>query len=246
VSTEFEHVVINAVDPAAQARWWRQALGWRISYEDADDLDIDAPNDQPPFRLVFVRVPGTKVRQNRLHLDLASRDPAHQQSLVEQLLAAGATRVDVGQPITGPDAVPWVVLGDPEGNEFCVLEPREVYRDTGPLAAVVLPAVDADALAAFWQQATGWERTDQHFPSLRATSGGPFLEFLPGHPALTGLDRLHLDVRPSPGSSQTEEVRRLTALGAETTDIGQGRPSWQVMHDPEGNAFCVLSAPPGP
>jgi hypothetical protein len=141
----------------------------------------------------------------------------HQQALVDRLLTADAVRADVGQPTTGPDAVPWVVLGDPEGNEFCVLEPREVYRDTGPVAAVVIPATDADALAAFWQQATGRERTDRHFPSLRAPSGGPFLEFLPDHPAPAGPARLHLDVRPSPGNSQVKEVRRLTALGAART-----------------------------
>ena len=61
-----------------------------------------------------------------------------------------------------------------------------------------------------------------------------------------GLDQLHLDVRPLPGSPQSDEVSRLRALGAAPLDIGQGDVPWQVMSDPEGNAFCVLSTPKEP
>lgn len=71
--------------------------------------------------LVFVPVPEVKTIKNRLHLDLAPRADDDQAAEVRRLLEMGATRVDVGQG----DEVSWVVLADPEGNEFCVLSPRD-------------------------------------------------------------------------------------------------------------------------
>lgn len=56
----------------------------------------------------------------------------------------------------GRGDVPWTVLADPEGNEFCVLEPREIYRDTGPIAAVVADCEDPRAMARFWGEAMDW------------------------------------------------------------------------------------------
>jgi hypothetical protein len=67
--------------------------------------------------LAFLRVPGGKTTKNRLHIDL---NPAGQQAEVRRLLTLGARRVDIGQ---GDDAE-WVVMADPEGNEFCVLAPQ--------------------------------------------------------------------------------------------------------------------------
>jgi hypothetical protein len=67
--------------------------------------------------LAFLRVPGGKTTKNRLHIDL---NPADQQAEVRRLLTLGARRVDIGQ---GDDAE-WVVMADPEGNEFCVLAPQ--------------------------------------------------------------------------------------------------------------------------
>src|SRR5919112_719307 len=130
MSTAFEHVVVEALDPVAQARWWADALGWQTSYQDEDEVDIDAPADAPPMRLVFVPVPRLSSGRQRLHLDLASQSDAHQRELVDRLLAAGARLADVGQR-----DVPWEVLADPEGTVFCVLEPRPVYADAGAAAA---------------------------------------------------------------------------------------------------------------
>jgi hypothetical protein len=236
VSTAFEHVVLEALDPVAQARWWAEALGWRISYQDDEEVDIDAPDGA--LRLVFVPVPRL-TPPGRLHLDLASRDAGHQREQVSRLLAAGAQRADVGQ-----GDVPWEVLADPEGMVFCVLEPRPVYADAGAVAAMVLHAVDPEALAGFWAEATGWQRADTELVALRGPSGGPFLEFYPVASRSSGQDhRLHLDVRPAPGCPQADEVQRLRALGAVPLDVGQGDVPWEVLADPEGNAFCVLSTP---
>jgi catechol 2,3-dioxygenase-like lactoylglutathione lyase family enzyme len=242
MSTAFEHVVVEALDPAAQARWWADALGWHTSFQDDDEVDIDAPAGAPPMRLVFVPVRRLPGGPQRLHLDLASRDAGHQRELVDLLLAAGARRADVGQR-----DVPWEVLADPEGTVFCVLEPRPVYAGTGAVAAVVLQAADPEAAAGFWQAATGWQRADHDLVALRAPGGGPFLELYPvAAPAHGSGHRLHLDVRPLPGRPQDDEVARLRGLGATPLDVGQGDVPWQVLADPEGNPLCVLSTPAEP
>ncbi len=242
VSTSFDSVVIEALDAAAQARWWADALGWRISYQDDEEVDVEPPAEQPSLTLVFVPVPRHSTERNRVHLDLASQDDAHQRELVGRLLAAGAERADVGQR-----DVPWDVLTDPEGTVFCVLEPRPAYAGTGAVAAVVVPAVDPERMAGFWQAATGWDRADHDLVALRGPSGGPFLELSPAaDPASPQHHRLHLDVRPLPGYPQDREVARLRELGARPLDVGQGDVAWQVLADPEGNAFCVLSTPPPP
>jgi predicted enzyme related to lactoylglutathione lyase len=114
----FETISIDARDPAAIATFWRDALGWVVTSGDDDDEVCLQPTDDSPFAglvpdILFVRVPEEKVVKNRLHLDLR---PDDQDLEVARLLALGAREVSVGQ-----GEVTWVVLADPEGNEFCVL-----------------------------------------------------------------------------------------------------------------------------
>jgi catechol 2,3-dioxygenase-like lactoylglutathione lyase family enzyme len=110
------HVAVDARDPERLARFWAGALGYRVLFQDDDEVVIGVDEHTYPG-VVFLPVPGEKAGKNRLHLDLA---PDDQDAEVARLLALGARRVDVGQ---GPD-VGWVVLADPEGNEFCVLRPK--------------------------------------------------------------------------------------------------------------------------
>lgn len=121
MSLRIQSVTIDAHDPAAQARFWAQALGWRVTEEDEDESVVEPPEgsaeaDVAPD-LLFGRNSDQKLVKNRLHLDI--RPTANQLAEVDRLLALGARRVDIGQPST----VSWVVLADPEGNEFCVLRP---------------------------------------------------------------------------------------------------------------------------
>ena len=109
-------VVVDSRDPAAQARWWAEVLGYEILDEEPDEVGIGKDGKTYPS-LLFVTVPEGKTVKNRLHLDL---NPDDQDAEVERLLGMGATRVDIGQ-----GEVSWVVLADPEGNEFCVLTPRD-------------------------------------------------------------------------------------------------------------------------
>ncbi|MDP9794448.1 hypothetical protein J2S43_002960 [Catenuloplanes nepalensis] len=236
-------VNVKARDDAALGRFWADALGWGVSSEGPGVTNVEPAGFTYPDPAVLyidvVSVPDPETVRYRVHLDLATTSLAHQEQLVARLKELGATPADIGQ-----GDVPWAVLADPEGNLFCVLEPREVYRDTGPIAAVVVGCADPRAMAGFWGAATDWtaHEVNDEFASLRsATGAGPFLEFIRG--AGPEGNRVHLDLRPYPGDDQTVEVDRLRALGATPIDVGQGDDvPWRCLADPEGNEFCVLSA----
>jgi predicted enzyme related to lactoylglutathione lyase len=243
--TRLTSVVIDATDPTTLAHWWSDALGWPITYQDDEEIDVEPAGNGGQEgaigtvpALVFVQVPEEKVGKNRVHLDLGSDSDDHQREIVERLVAAGATHVDIGQR-----DVPWVVLADPAGNELCVLGPHEHHRGRGPLAAIVVDAADPSALAEFWAAASGWTlaRSNDRLASLHNPAGTlPDLEFVHVDDAKVVKNRLHLDVRPFADDDQQAEVDRLLRLGAEHADVGQGDESWVVLSDPEGNEFCVL------
>jgi predicted enzyme related to lactoylglutathione lyase len=119
MGSRWHWVVVDATDPARLARWWAEVLNYKIAYEASDEVAIEHPDgSRSRPGLVFVPVPERKTVKNRLHIDL---NPDDQEAEVERLVDMGARRVDVGQD----ESVPWVVLADPEGNEFCVLTARE-------------------------------------------------------------------------------------------------------------------------
>jgi hypothetical protein len=241
--TRLVHLAVDANDPAALARFWASALDWEIEEDEPGEVGILPAGytypDPVALPLVFIPVPEKHTVKNRVHLDLATTSPQHQRELVARLRELGATPADIGQ-----GDVVWDVLADPEGNEFCVLEPRAEYADTGPVAAVVIDCHDPAALASFWTAAAGWpvQQVEPDFASLRAPSGtGPFLELLRDPGTKTVKNRLHPDVAPYADGSVADEVERLRELGATLADVGQGEVTWTVLADPEGNELCVLS-----
>ncbi|MFJ5779600.1 VOC family protein [Streptomyces sp. NPDC093094] len=238
------HVNIKARDHSAVGRFWAEALGW--SAYSAGPTTYVGPAGGPvrpdPVFLGLDVVPVPEPRtaaKNRVHLDLATASAAHQAELVARLEALGAKRVQVGQ-----GEVPWTVLADPEGNEFCVLEPREIHRDTGPVAVVLVDCADPRAMARFWDEALDWtlhEVTDDHAVLRSAGGTGPYLEFLRTPGAKTAPDRVRLDLLPYPGDDREAEVARLRDLGAGVLGIGRGDAPWTCMTDPEGHEFRVLA-----
>jgi catechol 2,3-dioxygenase-like lactoylglutathione lyase family enzyme len=110
---------IDTADPLRTASFWESALGWRRTFEEEDQVCLEPPEGSPEDGiapdLVFLKVPEGKTVKNRLHLDLR---PADQSAEVARLEALGARRVSVAQG----DAS-WVVMADPDGNEFDVLQP---------------------------------------------------------------------------------------------------------------------------
>ncbi len=175
--------------------------------------------------------------QNQIHLDLTSSSLEDQQRTVVRALEFGARHLDIGQlPEEGH-----VVLADPEGNEFCVIEPGNKFlADCGFIGALV--GDGSQQVGYFWSKALGWPLVwDQdEETAIRSPHGGPKLSW--GGPPLmskTGKFRLHFDLAPSAGSDQQTEVDRLITLGATRIDIGQGSADWVVLTDPDGHEFCV-------
>ncbi len=114
---EWEQVVVHSVDPAMLGHWWAEALGWVVVHSAAEEFEIRPEPDRLPG-VDVVRIDESKNAKSRLHLDFRPDDQATE---VARLVAHGAQRVDIGQ-----GDQPWVVLSDPEGNEFCVLGQRRV------------------------------------------------------------------------------------------------------------------------
>jgi hypothetical protein len=139
-------VVFEALDPQGQMRFWSHALGWPY----ATDTRLAGPHG---VDMVFVQTQRAKTTKNRLHLDLFGGAQAADH--VERLLDLGARPEDIGQ-----GDVPWTVLADPEGNEFCVLPEGHPGTTDGPrglLTAICLDAADPGTLGRFWSVVTGWE-----------------------------------------------------------------------------------------
>jgi hypothetical protein len=132
MSLRWYTVVVDCRDVVAQSRWWAEVLDWRVAYQAADQVVLVPPHVLsqtrviPPSErgpgLVFASVPEGKTLKNRLHIELAPLLDADQEAEVRRLEDLGASRVDIGQD---SDQVSWVVMADPEGNEFCVLSARE-------------------------------------------------------------------------------------------------------------------------
>jgi predicted enzyme related to lactoylglutathione lyase len=117
VGAKFTELCVDGHDVDALAAFWSAVLGWVEIDRDDEVVEIGDPTGAPPT-LVFARVADDKVVKNRVHIDV-NPVGCEQAEELERLLALGATRVDVGQ-----GDVPWVVLADPEGNEFCLLARR--------------------------------------------------------------------------------------------------------------------------
>jgi predicted enzyme related to lactoylglutathione lyase len=123
MTVRLQCVAIDALDPRRLGKWWANALGWD-AWDEPDGFCVSPPRDSGQTELVFLKVPEGKATKNRIHLDLR---PDDQDAEVRRFESLGATGIDVGQK--GHTGVTWVVLADPEGNEFCVLRPGVPDQD---------------------------------------------------------------------------------------------------------------------
>ncbi len=227
---------VDANDPPGLARFWAGVLGWQPAGDPPGGATL-LPGDDTGFALRFLPSRLPKTGQNRMHLDLTSTSLEDQQRTVARSLELGARHIDVGQrPEEGH-----VVLADPEGNEFCVIEPGNRFlAECGFVGALACDG--SQEVGYFWSAALGWPLVwdqDQE-TAIRSPHGGPKITW--GGPPLmprTGRNRLHLDLAPPRDGDQRAEVDRLVDLGATVVD-GDGRePDRVVLTDPDGNEFCV-------
>ena len=231
----------DAIDPLRLARFWAGVLGWEKATDQLDGIAL-VPGDDTGFLIRFRATQEQKVGQNQMHFDLTSTSLQDQQHTVARSLDLGARHIDVGQRPQERH----VVLADPEGNEFCVIEPDNTFlAGCGFIGA--LACEGSQEVGYFWSQALGWPLVwDQNQETaIRSPLGGPKITW--GGPPLTpktGKVRLHFDIAPPAGGDQQAEVERLVCIGATRTDIGQGEASWVVMADPDGHEFCVLTPQP--
>lgn len=129
VTSRLTEIVIDCRDPRRLGEFWAAVLGYEITLEEGDDVEISGSPGHP--RLLFVRVPEDKAVKNRLHLDVNAVE-VQKDAELQRLLELGATPVDIGQ---GEQT--WTVLADPEGNEFCLLS-STVQPEPAPFRAATL------------------------------------------------------------------------------------------------------------
>lgn len=239
-----EAVVLAAARPDVIAAFWATALRWRTRPADAGAIRVE-PTDVTRFHLLVVPATVAKSGQNRIHFDLTTASHQDQASTVDQLRTIGGRDADVGQdPNDTHD-----VLADPEGNEFCVIEPTNRFLATCPR----LGAVNCDgtrALGYFYRDALGWplvwdeneetaiQAPDETGPKI-TWSGPPLMPRL-------GTERFHVHLAPAAGCTRQFAIDQLLALGAARREVSlpevaacaQAVP----LVDVDGNAFCLVDA----
>ncbi|MET8996457.1 VOC family protein [Amycolatopsis sp. NPDC004169] len=226
-------VTFETDDPAAAARFWAGLLG-REPIEDFGGLLL--PGDDTQLGLRFVPGRPGRLGSNRMHLHLTSSDLDDQRQTVATAIKLGAHHLDVGQR---PEET-HVVLADPAGYEFCVIEPGNDYlAGCGPLGE--LTCAGSRQVGTFWSEALGWplvwDRGEQ--TAIQSPHGGTKIAWdtWDGTPVTPNQQRFEL--LPDDGDQQAA-VDELTSLGATRLDTRDD--GIVILADPDGNGFCVRPA----
>ncbi|MFJ8887044.1 VOC family protein [Streptomyces sp. NPDC102402] len=233
-------VCFNATTPSELARFWSGVLGWEPATGSDDGVTIRPPEDTG-FRIRFLPGQDPKTVQNRAHFDLTSASPEDQRRTVARALELGGTHIDVGQrPEDGH-----VVLADPDGNEFCVIEAGNTFlADTGLIGALACDGTQE--VGYFWSEALRWPLVwdqDQE-TAIQSPKGGTKISW--GGPPVApkkGTNRLYFELALPVGADPEAEVGRLISLGAARGDPGGADAVRVQMLDPDGNEFAVRTSP---
>ena len=231
MSVELVAVTFDVRNPAEVARFWSVLLGREVAREDHGALLWGSPTQTG---LRFVDSATERTGPNRLHLHLTASSPEDQQQTVATALSHGGRHLDVGQlPEEGH-----VVLADPGGNEFCVIEAGNGFlAGCGPLGEVACDG--SREVGLFWRDALGWplvwdqdEETAVQGPEggTKVSWGGP--PVAPQH----GRNRQRFDLA---AADVPAEVARLVSLGA--TRVAEHDDAVELA-DPDGNEFLVSRA----
>ncbi|MYR43876.1 VOC family protein [Streptomyces sp. SID5910] len=241
MTSQLSAICFHATHPPDLARFWSGVLGWEPAGGPDGDVTL-APPDPAGFRIRFLPGRQPKTGQNRAHFDLTSTSPEDQRRTVARALELGGSHIDVGQrPEEGH-----VVLADPDGNEFCVIEAGNTFlADTGVIGALACDGTQE--VGYFWSKALGWPLVwdqDQE-TAIQSPSGGTKITW--GGPPVapqTGANRLCFELTLPAGAGWEAETARLVSLGARRTDAGtgtgiEGDGGRVLMLDPDGNEFSL-------
>lgn len=238
MTSRLSAICFHAKQPSDLARFWSGLLGWELAAGPDDGVAI-LPPDPAGFRLRFLPGHEPKTVQNRAHFDLTSSSPEDQLQTVARALELGAKHIDVGQlPEDGH-----VVLADPDGNEFCVIEAGNKFlADTGTIGALACDGTQE--VGYFWSKALRWPLVwdqDQE-TAIQSPHGGTKITW--GGPPVAsqaGPNRLYLELALSADADVEEESDRLISLGAMRADSGEsaGGGGRVFMLDPDGNEFSM-------
>ncbi|WP_326665347.1 VOC family protein [Streptomyces sp. NBC_00385] len=228
----------NATRPSGLARFWSGVLGWELAAGPDDGVAL-LPPDPAGFRIRFLPGQEPKTGQNRAHFDLTSATPEDQRQTVDRALELGAEHIDVGQlPEDGH-----VVLADPDGNEFCVIEAGNKFlAGTGVIGALACDGTQE--VGYFWSKALRWPLVwdqDQE-TAIQSPHGGTKLTW--GGPPVApkaGTNRLYFELALPADADGDAEIDRLISLGATRDAVGEGADEGGrvLMLDPDGNEFAV-------
>jgi predicted enzyme related to lactoylglutathione lyase len=230
----------DCADPVRVAAFWAGALGHEVVEPGPEGTFVRDPSGRSRGAF-FQPVPEPKVVKNRVHLDL--RPARTMADEVERLGGLGAQVLRVVEE----HGTSWTVMGDVEGNEFCVLRGSGEggRREVPGLDSIVVDSHDWRRAADFWCAMLGYgvHATGEHGIEIVGTrDGDPMLSFVQVPEPKTVKNRVHLDVRPE--ASMAAEVERVETLGATRRGFIEVEGNfWTQMRDPEGNEFCVLRGP---
>ncbi|EOD68625.1 hypothetical protein H480_10145 [Amycolatopsis vancoresmycina DSM 44592] len=220
-------MTFEAADPAEPARFWAGLLGREV-IEDTGGLLLPGGDAQLGLRFA----PG-RTGANRMHLHLTSTDLDDQRRTVATAIRLGGRHLDVGQR----PGEAHVVLADPAGYEFCVIEPGNGYlAGCGPLGE--LTCAGTRQVGLFWRRALGWplvwDRGEQ--TAIQSPRGGTKLAWDAWDNAPEASNHQRFELLPEDGDQQTA-VDTLLSLGATRLDARTG--GTVVLADPDGTEFCV-------
>jgi Glyoxalase-like domain len=224
-------IQIDSLEPPRLARFWAGLLG-RQPVEHAGGVTL--PGDETQVSLRFVPSGARKVGRNRVHLHVTSASIDDQQHRVAEALRLGGSHLDVGQL---PEEE-HVVLADPEGNEFCVIEPGNSFLAGCGLLGEVACDGSRD-VGLFWQAALGWPLVwDQNEETaIQSPAGGTKVAW-GGTPAARKVARNRIRFALAPVSvDHRTELARLLSLGATRLDTDEH--GGVMLADPDDNEFSL-------
>ena len=224
----------DAHSPARVAQFWAGMLG-RPVIETTDGALLPGTSTQLGLRFTPSRTPTGAA--SRMHLHMASTDDADQQETVAAALARGARHLDVGQL---PDEE-HVVLADPGGYPFCVIEPGNSFL-TGCGRLGEFACDGTREVGLFWAQALAWPLVwdqDQE-TAIQSPQGGTKVAWSGSAGVPQGPSTQRFDL-VAPNGAHDTEAERLMSLGATRLETDAVRKAGVRFADPDGNEFRLLN-----